>query len=69
MTTIKDVEKALLTMNTHELARKWIHNDIIKMKIAQGYDAWINDIHDHKLFLTLIEYIETRLDTPEYFEQ
>lgn len=68
MTTINDVEEALFKVIDYKQANKWIHNDIIKSKIAKGYDAWIKDLHDHKMPLTLIEYVEYLLDTPEYFE-
>lgn len=37
-----------------------------KMKLAMTYDDWMNDIHDHKCFLTLKEHIETCLDEPRY---
>ena len=63
MTTIQEVSEALRNMN-NELANEWSKNDIIKKRIATGYDDWKNDIHDHKLFLSLTEYIETCLDDP-----
>lgn len=69
MTTIKEVEKALLEIIEYKEASKWIKNDIIKINIAKGYDGWMQDIHDHKMMLTLTEYIEFLLDTPGYFEQ
>jgi hypothetical protein len=68
MTAIKDVELALSELFEHELAKVWMSNDIVKRKLAASYDAWISDIHDHKLYLTLIEHIETCLDTPEYID-
>lgn len=69
MTTIKDVENALWTIIDYKYASKWLKNDIIKMNIAKGYDGWMRDIKDHKMPLTLIEYVEYLLDTPEYFKQ
>lgn len=67
MTTIEDVAKELkLFVGHHDLAEEWLHNDIVKMKIAMSYDAWLNDIDDHKLHLTLKEHIETCLDEPGY---
>lgn len=68
MTTINDVEKALSKVIDYKQASEWIRNDIIKSKIAKGYDAWIQDLHDHKMPLTLIEYAEYLLDTPDYFK-
>lgn len=68
MTTGHDVEKALLEIINYKQAGKWIQNDLIKMNIAKGYDAWMQDLHDHKMPLTLLEYIEYLLDTPGYFE-
>lgn len=66
MTTLKEVEKALSEIKENKLASNWVANDIIKMKLAMGYDAWINDINDHQCILTLIEYIETCIDNPKY---
>lgn len=67
-TTTQNVLDALLELGDYKNAREWIHNDIMKSKIAKGYDAWIKDIEDHKLHLTLSEYITYLLDTPEHFE-
>jgi hypothetical protein len=67
MTTIREVERALQFVE-HALAIEWSQNDIIKSKIANGYDNWIKDFRDHKLFLTLPEYIETLVETPGYFD-
>lgn len=65
MTTIQKVTEVLTAMSDNDLAREWLNNDIIKKKIANAYDAWMSDAHDHKLPLTLEEYIETCLDEPE----
>jgi hypothetical protein len=64
MTTLQEVTTALANMTDEELAQQWLHNDIIKMRIATHYDSWMDDIDDHKLHLTLIEYIEVCLDEP-----
>jgi hypothetical protein len=64
MTTLQQVTEALASMTDEELAQQWLHNDLIKMRIATHYDAWMDDIDDHKLPLTLIEYIETCIDEP-----
>lgn len=54
MTTIEDVAKELEQfIGHHDLAEEWLHNDIVKMKIAMSYDDWLDDIDDHKLHLTL----------------
>lgn len=66
MTTLKEVELALLHFINSELAKEWVKNDIVKMKIASGYDDWMNDVNDHHCPLTLEEYIETCLDNPSY---
>lgn len=66
MTTVEEVAEVLASMKDNNLVRQWLHNDIVKMKIAMSYDAWLDDIDDHKLHLTLKEHIETCLDEPGY---
>lgn len=68
MTTIKQVEFVLLQLidEENETARRWISNDIIKMKLADSYDAWMDDVDDHECPLTLREHIESCIDIPEY---
>lgn len=68
MTTLKEVERALSELIDEDLAKKWINNDIVKKKLATGYDAWIDDIKDHQCYLTLKEYIKTCIGTPEYID-
>jgi hypothetical protein len=44
MTTTDEVAYYLhLFKDQHELANIWIHNDIIKKKIAVAYDNWVKD--------------------------
>lgn len=64
MTTTQEVSDVLESMKESELAQQWLHNDIVKMRIAIHYDDWITDLDDHKLNLSLTEYIETCLDNP-----
>lgn len=66
MTTIQEVTDILALMSDSKLAQEWLHNDIVKIKLAISYDAWMDDIDDHKLPLTLKEHIETCLDEPRY---
>jgi len=66
LTTVEEVAEVLASMKDNNLVRQWLHNDIVKMKIAMSYDAWLDDIDDHKLHLTLKEHIETCLDEPGY---
>lgn len=68
MTTINEVETILLELKENKIACSWIANDIIKMKLAMGYDDWMDDVDDHKCPLTLKEYIESCIDTPNYME-
>ncbi|WP_059049041.1 hypothetical protein [Paenibacillus senegalimassiliensis] len=66
MTTLKEVEAALhqLTTQGNETAKRWINNDIMKMKLAMSYDAWMEDIEDHQYPMTLPEYIESCIEGP-----
>lgn len=66
MTTLQEVTTALASMKDEELAQQWLHNDVVKMKIAICYDDWMSDVDDHKLPLSLIEYIEVCLDEPAH---
>lgn len=68
MTTIKEVEKALLELSEHKVAKEWYHNDIIKIKLAKHYDDWISDINDHHFFMTLVEHIETCIDNAPFID-
>jgi hypothetical protein len=67
LTTINDVYNELLKMED-ELAKEWLHNDIVKFKIATTYDDWMEDVHDHNLPLSLQEHIEVCMDTPELID-
>lgn len=68
MTVIRNVEAALLMVFEYKQASYWIQNDIIKINLAKGYDDWMQDVHDHKMPLTLKEYIVFQLDTREDLE-
>ena len=68
MTTLKEVENALSELIEEKLAVIWLKNDIVKMKLATGYDDWMDDIDDHHCPLTLKEYIETCINTPGYID-
>lgn len=68
MTTLKEVEKALSKFKDEPLVKKWSSNDIIKMKLAKSYDAWMSDVDLHQCPFTLREFIETCIDTPDYID-
>lgn len=62
MTNSNDVTIALKMINNcypdvSPLMIEWINNDIVKKKLAQSYDAWMHDIYDHGVSLTLSEHI------------
>lgn len=62
MTSSTDVTQALKMINNayanvSPLVLGWIDNDIVKKKLAQSYDAWMHDIYDHGLSLSLADHI------------
>ncbi len=56
VTSLKDVEKELNFIDC-SLAEEWKNNNIVKMKLAMSYDAWMNDVWDHGHECTLREHI------------
>lgn len=67
MTTLKEVEKELNSID-YPLAVEWKHNDIVKMKLAMSYDAWMNDIWDHGHECTLREHIIDMINREDILE-
>jgi hypothetical protein len=67
LTSITEVYEELLKMDS-DLAKEWLHNDIVKFKIAASYDDWMEDLDDHHMPLSLFEHIEVCLDTPEIID-
>lgn len=65
MTTLQDVTVALASFKDETLAKQWLNDDVVKMRIATHYDSWMADVDDHKCPLTLIEYIEVCIDEPQ----
>lgn len=67
MTTINDVGFELSKfIGQHHLAKEWLNNDIIKMKIVMSYEAWIIDhIDQPEMQIPLEGHVEYCLIHPE----
>jgi hypothetical protein len=66
VTGLKDVELVLRNLDT-PLAKEWLHNDIVKMKLAVSYDDWMNDSWDHGHECTLREHIIDMINLPGFY--
>lgn len=62
ITSIQEVSEALSSLD-HNLAKKWLNNDLIKKTIAQSYDYWVEDTN---IPMTLTEFVFQYLDHAEY---
>lgn len=68
MTTIKDVENILKRMQGNKTAQQWLHNDIIKHKLATSYDEWQDDHADNpEMQMSLLGHIEYFIDSHEHY--
>lgn len=64
ITKIDDVAYVLSKMD-HQLAQKWLMNDMIKKNLAISYDYWLEDT---AIPMTLEEYVEQYLENAPYLE-
>lgn len=64
MTRMDEVADILVEIKS-ERAQSWLHNDIIKMKLAMSYDDWLEDTG---IFFTLEEHIHYYLENPSLVE-
>ena len=62
MTNINDVNDVLSSLD-HELAHKWLYNDIIKKNLAISYDYWLQDTD---IPMTLNDFVLQYLENAEF---
>ncbi|WP_191277220.1 hypothetical protein [Neobacillus kokaensis] len=58
ITNIHEVENVLASMN-HQLARKWLKNDLIKRSLAVSFDYWLEDTG---IPMTLEQFVQQYLE-------
>lgn len=62
MTRINDITDTLAKID-HDLAKKWIGNDLIKKNLATSYDYWLEDT---EIPMSLKDFIIQYLEHAEF---
>jgi len=57
-----------LLFDDHPRAKEWANNDIIVMKIAKSYEAWLKDHNLPHSYDELVKHVSYCLDTPQYIK-
>jgi hypothetical protein len=59
MTNVDDVTKVLNELSQHDLAQKWLYNDLVKKNLAESYDYWLETTN---IPMTLKEHVQQYLN-------